>query len=130
MSLAARIGLTLGPLNLDIDLEVDDTSVVAVVGPNGAGKTTLVRALAGLLPIERGRITVDGRVVEDPSARIRLPPEERHLAVVFQEHRLFPNLTALENVAFGLRARGMPRQEARATASAWLERVGLPAVAR
>jgi molybdate transport system ATP-binding protein len=130
VSLAASVGLTLGDLHLDVDLDVDDTAVVAVVGPNGAGKTTLVRALAGLEPIDRGRVAVDGTVVDDPLAGVRVPPEARGIAVVFQEHRLFANLTALENVAFGLRATGTPRTVARQEAAAWLERVGLGDVSR
>jgi molybdate transport system ATP-binding protein len=129
MKLTASVELTLGALDLNVDLEVTEASVVAVVGPNGAGKTTLVRALAGLIPIERGRVVADGIVLEDPSARVRLLPEQRGVGVVFQEHRLFANLTALENVAFGLRANGTPRRMARATAASWLERVGLPEVA-
>jgi molybdate transport system ATP-binding protein len=126
MTLTADIGLTLGSLNVDIVLEIDDAAVVAVVGPNGAGKTTLVRALAGLTPIDRGRIVVDETVVEAPAAGVRLPPEGRGVAVVFQEHRLFPNLSALENIAFGLRATGIPKAEARSRAAEWLARVGLP----
>ncbi|MDQ1367164.1 MAG: molybdate transport system ATP-binding protein [Acidimicrobiaceae bacterium] len=128
MSLTAEFGLTLGTLDLEINLEINETAVVAVVGPNGAGKTTLVRALAGLVPIDRGRIVVNETVVEDPAARVRVPPERRGVAVVFQEHRLFANLTALENVAFGLRATGTPKAEARARAASWLGRVGLPEV--
>src|SRR3954447_478473 len=130
MRLLADIGLTLGDLTLDVELKLDDSAVVALVGPNGAGKTTLVRALAGLLPIDRGRVTIDDRVIEDPVTGTRLPVERRNLGVVFQEHRLFPNLSALENVAFGLRAAGTPKAAARAKATQWLEQVGLPDLAR
>ncbi len=126
MTLTASIGLNLGALDLDIEFEIDEAAVVAVVGPNGAGKTTLVRALAGLVPIDRGRVVVNQTVVEAPDLGVRVPPERRGVGVVFQEHRLFANLTALENVAFGLRATGTPKAEARAKAASWLERVGLP----
>ena len=125
--LSASIGVTLGALHLDLDLEVDE-AVVAVVGPNGAGKTTLVRAVAGLVPLDRGRIVIDGTVVDEPSTHVRVPPEHRGVGVVFQEPRLFANLTALENVAFGLRATGTPRGDARAKAASWLDRVDLAGV--
>ena len=125
MSLNARVGLTLGTLGLDVALDVDDPAVVAVVGPNGAGKTTLVRALAGLVPLARGHIVVNGTVVEDPAAGLRVAPERRNLGVVFQDHRLFASMTALENVAFGLRATGTSKAIARSTAARWLEEVGV-----
>ncbi|GAC1589383.1 MAG: ABC transporter ATP-binding protein [Acidimicrobiales bacterium] len=128
MSVAACVDLTLGPLHLDVDLHLDDDAVVALVGPNGAGKTTILRAIAGLAPIEHGTIHIDGQLVDDPAAGVHVGSEDRNVGVVFQEHRLFANLTALENVAFGLRARGVPRAEARARAATWLERVGVPDV--
>ena len=78
--------------------------MVAILGPNGAGKSTILRALAGLLPIERGRIAIDEIVVDEPATRTFLPPDRRPIGVVFQSYLLFANMSAIENVAFGLRA--------------------------
>jgi molybdate transport system ATP-binding protein len=123
--LHAAVRLTRGDLVLDVDLAVQPGHVVAVLGPNGAGKTTLLRALAGLEPLAAGTVSLDGSVWEDPAAGVRLPPEQRPVGVVFQDGRLFPHLTATDNVAFGLRARGVPRREARTRAEEWLDRVGM-----
>jgi molybdate transport system ATP-binding protein len=125
VTLRARLSLDLGALNLDVDLRAETTEIVALVGPNGAGKTTLLRALAGLLPITNGRVELDEEVLDDTSAGIHLPPEARPVAVVFQDYLLFPHLTALDNVAYGLRSRGASRSAAREEAKTWLERVGV-----
>ena len=123
--LRADVGLRLGSLDLAADVEVDEGEVVAVVGPNGAGKSTLLRAVAGLQPIDAGRITVDGRVLDDPVAGVFVPTADRPVGLVFQDHLLFPRLSALDNVGFGLEARGMRRAEARARARELLDQVGL-----
>jgi len=125
LSLDATIEVELGTFRVDVDLRVERGEMVAILGPNGAGKTTLLRALAGLVPIVRGRIAVDGLVVDDPSAAVFVAVEQRPIGVVFQDYLLFAHLSATENVAFGLRARGMPRAEARQRAGRWLERIGL-----
>jgi len=96
-----------------------------VLGPNGAGKTTLLRVIAGLIPIDDGRVEVDGAVFEDTADRTRLTPEARRVGFMFQDHGLFPHLNVLDNVAFGLRARGVDRQTANARAREWLDRVEL-----
>ena len=101
MSLDARVGLRLGSLDLDVRLHAEDGEMLTVVGPNGAGKTTLLRAIAGLLPLDRGRVEVNGQVLEDASTGTRLPPERRPAGVVFQDHRLFPHLSrACRGVVF------------------------------
>ena len=125
MTLAGHVHVESGTFALDLDIGVDAGETVAIVGPNGAGKTTLVRALAGLRALSAGRIEIDGLVLDDPAAGIYLPPERRPIGMVFQEHRLFPHLSSLDNVAFGLRSRGMGRASAREEARVWLERVGL-----
>jgi len=123
--LQADVALRLGSLALEVQLDAAPGEIVAVLGPNAAGKTTLLRALAGLVPLERGTVTLDGVAFDDVARGIRLPPERRPIGVVFQDYLLFPHLTALENVAFGLRARGMGPREARIRAGSWLERLGV-----
>ena len=123
--LRAAIEVHLGPFELDVDLQVDDGEVVALLGPNGAGKTTALRAIAGLQPLDHGRITLDGTVLDDPAADVFVPTADRPIGVVFQDYLLFPRLTALDNIAFGLRARGHDKASARSQARRWLERFAL-----
>ena len=127
MSLEASVQLTLGRLRLEADVEVATGELVVLLGPNGAGKTTLLRALAGLIALERGRVALDGMVLDDTTTGEHVPAEQRPVGFVFQDYLLFPHLSSLENVAFGLRARGVGRAEARRRAAAWLDRVGLAA---
>jgi molybdate transport system ATP-binding protein len=127
VTLEAQIRATVGAFELDVELAVAPGELVAVLGPNGAGKTSLLRALAGLIPVSGGRVILDGAVLEDPAQGIRVPTEQRPIGLVFQDYLLFPHLSLLENVAFGLRARGMARTLATREAGRWLDRVGLAA---
>jgi molybdate transport system ATP-binding protein len=125
VTLTADVGVQLGKLELDVAIAAADGETVAVLGPNGAGKSTLLRALAGLVPLRRGRISVDDQVVDEPATSTYVVPEHRSVGVVFQDYLLFPHLSVLENVAFGARSRGVRRTEARRRAADWLARVGV-----
>ncbi|MGD9798548.1 MAG: sulfate/molybdate ABC transporter ATP-binding protein [Acidimicrobiia bacterium] len=123
--LDASIRLPRGRLEVDVALRVDEGATVAVLGPNGAGKTSVLRVLAGLLAPDDGAVSVDGVDWDRPATGRRLAPEARSVGFVFQDYLLFPHLTAADNVAYGLRRRGVGRADARKRASGWLERVGL-----
>src|SRR5918996_3025260 len=89
----------------DVDLAVPDGSFSVFVGPSGCGKTTLLRLVAGLEKPTEGKILIGGEDVTDES------PRDRDVAMVFQSYALYPNMTAFENMAFGLRSRRMDKRE-------------------
>ncbi|MEV6275523.1 ABC transporter ATP-binding protein [Nocardia sp. NPDC051832] len=124
MTLRAELGVARGQFRLEVEFEVAAGEVVALLGPNGAGKTTALRALAGLTPLTAGSLQV-GETLWDAPPQVFVPAERRAVGVVFQDYLLFAHLSALDNVAFGLRARGHRRAAARERAAQWLDRVGL-----
>jgi ABC-type sulfate/molybdate transport systems ATPase subunit len=107
---------------LEVDLAFP-RGVTVLAGPSGAGKSTLLRMVAGLVRPDAGRVLLGGRVLHD--GRLDVPAFRREVAYLFQEYALFPHLDVLDNVAFGLAARGVPRERRRAIALEWLEKVGL-----
>ncbi|KUL53572.1 ABC transporter ATP-binding protein/permease [Streptomyces sp. NRRL S-1521] len=107
----------------ELTLDADPGTTIAVVGPNGAGKTTLLRALLGLTPRAHARLRLGERDVT------ALPPHRRRVAWVPQEGALFPHLSALGNTAYGPRAQGVRRAEARREAQRWLDRLGVGGLA-
>ena len=114
----------------DFTLDVEVTfarGVTVLAGPSGAGKTTLLRIVAGLLFPDSGRVVIDEHVVMNHGAHV--PAFRRDVAYVFQDYALFPHLDVIDNVAFGLAARGVPRAEREATARAWLERFDIASLA-
>jgi len=127
MSLQARLQARRGPSSLDLELRIAGGETLVLVGPNGSGKSTLVDALAGLLPITSGRVEIAGTLVEGEG--VRLPPPERGVALMPQGLALFPHMSAVDNVAYGLRARGHGEAEARAKALEWLARLEIAEVA-
>jgi molybdate transport system ATP-binding protein len=130
MTLTVTGAVRVGEFELDVAFEARPGEVVAVLGPNGAGKSTLLRAVAGLLGLDAGRITLAGRTLDDPAQNVFRTPQQRRVGVVFQDHRLFPHLRVVDNVAFGLRARGAQRNAAREGAREWLHRLGIGELAR
>jgi molybdate transport system ATP-binding protein len=123
--LRAQVAVRLGALDLNVTIDAAPGEIVAILGPNGAGKSTFLRAVAGLVSLDQGRVELDEVVLEDTARAIHLPPERRPIGVVFQDYLLFPHLTALENVAFGLRAHGVSAPAARLRARSWLDRLGV-----
>jgi molybdate transport system ATP-binding protein len=111
------LAIARGDFEVRAVLEADDGQTLALLGPNGAGKTTVIETLAGLVEAAEGAtIELDGERID------QLPPERRRVGVCFQDDLLFPHLSVLENVAFGLRARGMAKAAARSRAGELLLR--------
>jgi molybdate transport system ATP-binding protein len=122
VTLSVDVEARRGDFEVRAAFEVEAGETVALLGPNGSGKSTLVLAIAGLIEPE-GRIELDGEVLDDAGGHV--PPERRPVGLVFQDLLLFPHLSAVENVAFGLRARGTDAGQARERAREALERLGL-----
>src|SRR5215218_1605716 len=87
----------------ELDLEIEDGEFVVLVGPSGCGKTSALRMVTGLEPITEGRVLIGGEVVN------KLPPKDRDIAMIFQNYALYPHMSAFDNMAFGLKLRGMKK---------------------
>ncbi|MBN2630340.1 MAG: ABC transporter ATP-binding protein [Rhodobacteraceae bacterium] len=112
----------------DLSAEIPAGCFFTVLGPSGCGKSTLLRLIAGLEPLDQGRIALEGRAVAGPG--LHLPPETRGVGVVFQSYALWPHMDVLGNVAFPIEAAGVRRTAARAEAAAHLDSVALTAFAQ
>ncbi|HWV25768.1 MAG TPA: ATP-binding cassette domain-containing protein, partial [Aeromicrobium sp.] len=123
--LRADVDVIRDGFHLRADVDVAAGGCLAVLGPNGAGKSTLLAAIAGLVRLREGVVTLGERTLERPG-QVRLRPDQRRITLLDQKPRLFPHLTAAQNIAFGPRSRGRDRGSARRIALDWLERVELP----
>ena len=121
--LCADVTVTRGERHISAAFDVVPAHPLAIIGPNGAGKSSVLAAIAGLVPLEAGLVSIGGRRVDG------LPPERRRIGVVFQDYVLFPHLTVRDNVAFAARMRRGSRAAARAVAEPWLERYDLAGLA-
>ena len=120
--LCRRFGVT-AALN-EFSLTLAPGELVALLGPSGCGKTTALRVLAGFETLDQGRVLLDGR------DQARIPPQRRDMGMVFQSYSLFPNMTAQDNVAFGLRMRKVAGTKRKQRALKVLEMVGLESEAQ
>jgi ABC-type sulfate/molybdate transport systems ATPase subunit len=121
-ALHADVTVARGNTRIAAAFDVAPGHPLAVIGPNGAGKSSVLAAIAGLVPLESGRVSIGARAVDG------LPPERRRIGVVFQDYVLFPHLTVRDNVAFAARMHGS-RASARTAAEPWLDRYGLTPLA-
>jgi iron(III) transport system ATP-binding protein len=109
----------------DLSLHIRSGELVTLLGPSGCGKTTALRCLAGLEPRSAGTITIGSRVVAGPNGDV--PPEHRKLNMVFQNYAIWPHMTVMENISFGLKIMKLPKDEVRRRGERALELVGLTA---
>jgi multiple sugar transport system ATP-binding protein len=103
----------------DLSLEIQDREFLVLVGPSGCGKSTVIRLLAGLETLSEGKIYMGDKLVNDQ------PVRERDIAMVFQSYALYPHMTVFDNMAFGLRMHGMPKEDVRRRVEAAAEVLGI-----
>jgi len=116
--------VVVGEFSRQFSLEVGN-EIVGVFGANGIGKTSLLRTIAGLNPLGDGELVLDNEIVDAPAKQLFVQPELRHVGMMFQDHSLFPFMTALDNAAFSMIMRGVKRDAARKLASEMMEQFGV-----
>ena len=122
MSLVMNCSISRSNFTLNANLTAQNGAVTAIMGPNGSGKTTALMLVAGLLAAESGSISLDETVFDtaDNGNEIFVQPEHREVGMVFQDGALFSHLSALDNVSFGIHARGVKKSESRLLAESML----------
>ena len=114
-----------GDFTLRVDeLRIEPGEVFAILGTTGSGKTVLMESIAGAYPIEKGRILLDGKSIDD------LPIQQRHLGILYQDYALFPHMTVYENIAYGLKRRHTPHHEIEEKVNGMLELFGIQHIAK
>jgi molybdate transport system ATP-binding protein len=129
MSLVLQGQVGRGEFSREVDVAVERGEILAIVGANGSGKSTVLQTIAGIAALKSGRLSFDNVVWDEPITKTFTPAQVRHCGVVFQDLRLFPQLSLIANVAFGLRASGVSKQDAYMRATDELVVVGLDGLA-
>lgn len=101
-----------------LSLQVSDNEIMCLLGQSGSGKTTVLKAIAGILPLTHGSISLDGQLVSSTNALVS--PDKRGMGIIFQDYALFPHMSVLDNICFGMKA---DKQQAKTTAETLLELV-------
>jgi len=122
MTLNMQCTFARAQFTLHADVSVASREVLAISGANGSGKTTALLLIAGLLNISSGRIELDGQICDGDTF---VQPEDRHVGMLFQNGALFPHLTVSQNIIFGLRARGVRKDEALSLATGTMEKLDI-----
>lgn len=130
MTLRVSVKKGLRDFTLDVDLDVGDTEVLALMGENGSGKTTVLNIISGLTAPDKGLVELGGRTIFDSDRGADVPPESRNIGYLFQNYALFPHMSVFDNVAFGLRMRRKPSGDVEAKVMRLLESVGLQGLRR
>ncbi|MBB1629099.1 sulfate/molybdate ABC transporter ATP-binding protein [Achromobacter sp. UMC71] len=131
VDLRIRKNMVSGDRHFSLDVAFSSASKrIALFGPSGAGKSLTLRAVAGLLRPDAGRIEVNGRVLFDSEARVSVAPQARRVAYLFQDYALFPHLTVAQNIAFGSRRGWLnpPKRAVSADARRWVDAFELGAI--
>lgn len=131
VDLRIRKNMVSGDRHFSLDVAFSSASKrIALFGPSGAGKSLTLRAVAGLLRPDAGRIEVNGRLLFDSDARVSVAPQARRVAYLFQDYALFPHLTVAQNIAFGSRRGWLnpPRRVVSAEARRWVDAFELGAI--
>ncbi len=110
---------------LDLSLQVADGEIMVLMGGNGAGKTTVLRLTAGLLTPDAGMIETGKKILYHHESKINCPIQDRNIGYVFQNPAVFPHMSVFDNVAFGLRARGVDSQTLAKRTDEWLDRLAI-----
>ena len=123
--LEARFAKSFGSFSLDVEFGSESGRTTVILGESGSGKSMVLKMLSGLLAPDDGFFALDGRTYVDTARKVRVPPQERPVGYVFQDYVLFPHLSVVDNVGFGLRMQRVPKAEIRERVAEALAQVHL-----
>jgi len=109
----------------DFSLKIEPGQIIGIVGPSGCGKTTIARAICGFIKPQQGTVKIDGKTMFSHEDRIDIPPEQRHIGVVFQDYAVWPHLSVYDNIAYPLKKRRLSKEEISLQVQNALEQVNM-----